>query len=228
VPRRRSPFDGDPGGIIDPTSGRIIRGTESWNIYCPLGCPHPWEWRPVFPWEAGFDPGDPHWQDRGWRFVHFVETFCVHTKDPWRGMPFILMPFQLALGLLIFGTVDEEGFRIIRTAYIEWARKSGKSEFAAAVVCYFLFADGVWGGEIYGAAKDQDQAALILAVVADMVELSPELKARAKVTRSTHRILNRKTGTFYYAIPADEAGAHGFNATVVIGDEIHTWPTRER
>ena len=44
-------------------------------------------------------------------------------------------------GYDVFGIVDEKGNRQFRTAYVEIGKKNGKSELAAAVALYLLFAD---------------------------------------------------------------------------------------
>lgn len=195
----------------------VFPGSEPRNPY--QGCNKPWSWRP--------GPEDPEYYDAGWRAVRFIETYCRHTKGQWKGRRFILLPFQLLTILYVFGTVDHEGARIIRTALLEWARKNGKSELAAAIVCKLLYADGEEGAEIYGAAYDRDQASVVYEVVADMVELSPRLRSRSRVIRSRKRIVVPKTGSFYVAIPADAAGAQGFNAHGIIFDEVHTQRNRD-
>lgn len=194
-------------------------GDERSNPYCPNHRSHPWTYRP--------ENGSEDYYDPGWRAVRFVETYCRHTKGRWRGRRFVLFPFQLALFLTVFGTVDDEGLRVIRTVFVEWARKNGKSEIAAAIVLQGLFGDGEQGAEVYGAAYDQEQAGLVYTVAADMVELEPRLVRRARVLRSRKRILVPQTGSFYWAIPADAVGAHGFNASRIVFDEIHTQADRE-
>jgi phage terminase large subunit-like protein len=63
---------------------------------------------------------------------------------------------------------NAEGKRIIRQAYVEIPRKNGKSELAAAISLFLLFADGEVGAEIYVAAGDRDQASLVFNVAAQM------------------------------------------------------------
>jgi phage terminase large subunit-like protein len=123
--------------------------------------------------------------------------------------------------------VRADGLRQYRTAYLERGRKNGKSEEAAAVALYCLVADGEEGAEVYGAACDRDQASIVFHVAADMVRRSPHLSKLLKVIDSQKRIVYPATGSFYRAIPADAAGAHGYNASAVIFDEVHAQPNRE-
>jgi phage terminase large subunit-like protein len=87
--------------------------------------------------------------------------------------------------------------------------------------------DGEMGAQIYGAASDRDQASLVFNVAAKMVRLNPALSKRLKVVDSRKTITDEKTGSFYRAIPADAAGAHGFNAHGIIFDELHAQKSRE-
>jgi phage terminase large subunit-like protein len=170
----------------------------------------------------------PYVAERADRVVNFVEQRLTHTKSPWAGVPFSLYPWQ-ADDILrpLFGTLNADGTRQYRRAFIEIPRKNGKSELAAAVALYMLFADGEVGGEIYGAACDRSQAEIVFNVARDMVLASPALAKRAKIVDSQKRIINVKTRSVYRAIPADAAGSHGFNASAVILDEVHTQPNRE-
>ena len=91
------------------------------------------------------------------RAVRFIENLR-HTKGKWDGKPFWLLPWQEQIIRDIFGIVDEDGNRQFRTAYVEIGKKNGKSELAAAVALYLLYADNEPSAEVYGAAADRQQA----------------------------------------------------------------------
>ena len=159
--------------------------------------------------------------------VAFIQTCCVHTIGQWAGEPFILSPWELEYVEHIFGLVDRNGMRIVRLALLFIARKNGKSEIASAVALFLLIADGEQAPQVYGAAKDSDQAGLVFNVAADMVRMSEYLSGVCDIKASVKRILCPANRGFYRAIPADAAGAHGFNASGIIYDELHTAPDRE-
>jgi phage terminase large subunit-like protein len=160
--------------------------------------------------------------------VDFFRLNLVHTKGRWAGVRFNLMPWQENdIIRPLFGTLNKDGNRTYRTAYIEIPRKNGKSELAAGIALKLLMADGEQGGEIYGAACDRDQAGLVFHVAADMVRRNPDLASRCRIIDSQKRIIYPKTNSVYRAIPADAAGSHGFNASGVIFDELHAQPNRE-
>ena len=82
-------------------------------------------------------------------------------------------------------------------------RKNGKSELAAAFALYGLVGDGVIGAEVYSAAADRDQAALVFNVAAQMVRNDPLLSSRLTIIDSQKRIVDYQTGSFYRAISAE-------------------------
>lgn len=166
-------------------------------------------------------------EDPGEHAIQFIERRLRHTKGEFAGRPFMLEPWQRE-GIIrpLFGTIDDEGYRQYRTAYIEMARKNGKSEIAAAVALKLLFADGEPGAEIYSAAADRDQASIVFNVAKDMVEANKGLRKRAKIYR-TKVIEVPGTGCVYKAISADAFSKHGFNAHGIIFDELHAQPNRE-
>jgi phage terminase large subunit-like protein len=162
------------------------------------------------------------------RAVNFFEKGLVHTKGRWAGEPFILTDWQREkIVEPIFGNVTDDGLRVTRSVYIEVARKNGKSEVAAGIALALLYLDNEAGAEIYGAACDRDQASIVFNVAADMVKRQPELASRSKIIDSRKRITVPKTGSFYRAIPADAAGAHGYNAHGIVVDELHAQPSRD-
>ena len=114
------------------------------------------------------------------RVVDFIECL-THTKGEWAGKPFVLFDWQIEVVKKIFGKVDEQGFRVVRTAYVEIPKKNGKSELAAAIALYLLFADDEAGSEVYGAAVDRGQAAIVFHVAAQMVRQCPALLKRCKI-----------------------------------------------
>jgi phage terminase large subunit-like protein len=149
----------------------------------------------------------------------------VHTIGRWSGLPFKLVPWQRDFVMEVFGNVDRAGRRQTRIAYLQIARKQGKSELAAAVALYMLIADGEASPQVYLAAFDREQAGIVYKVAADMVEKSAHLRKYARPMRSTKRIICTKgpsIGGVLVAIACDAAGSHGFNASCVVVDELHT------
>lgn len=160
------------------------------------------------------------------RAVAFINNL-THTKGKFAREPFNLRKWQTKIVRDLFKTNARTGLRQYRTALLMLPRKNGKSELAAAVALYGLLADNEIGAEVYSAAADRDQASLVFNVAAEMVRNDPELDAACEILESTKRILYRKTGSVYRAISSEAYTKHGFNASIVIADELHAWPNRE-
>ena len=94
------------------------------------------------------------------RAVSFIENLC-HTKGKWAGKRFWLLPWQEQLIRDIFGIVKPDGNRQFRTAFVEICKKVGKSELAAAIALYLLYADNEPSAEVYGVAADRQQASIV-------------------------------------------------------------------
>lgn len=174
--------------------------------------------------------GDHLCQQRADHAQAFAEEICVHTKDRWARTPFILADWQRDdIVRPLFGEVrwDPEWecyVRRYRSGWIELARKNGKSELLAFVALYMLVGDGVESAEVYGAARDKDQARLVFNVAARMVALSPVLSKRLRVIEHSARIVDEKTNSVYQVIAADALGNLGSNPSCVIFDEVLTQP----
>ena len=160
------------------------------------------------------------------RAVKFIENLC-HTKGKWAGKRFWLLPCQEQLIRDIFGIVKPDGYRQFRTAFVEICKKVGKSELAAAVALYLLYADNEPSAEVYGAAADRQQASIVFDVAKQMVEMSPALLKRSKLMTATKRIVNYGNSGYYQVLSAEVGGKHGFSVSGLVFDEIHTQPNRQ-
>jgi phage terminase large subunit-like protein len=158
--------------------------------------------------------------------VEFINGL-THTKGKFAREPFNLRPWQRKIVSNLFKVNKRTGLRQYRTSLLMLPRKNGKSEMAAAIALYGLLADNEIGAEVYSAAADRDQASLVFNVAAEMVRNDPELDGMCDILDSTKRIVHRKTGSVYRAISSEAYTKHGFNASMVIADELHAWPNRE-
>lgn len=160
------------------------------------------------------------------RAVTFIENLC-HTNGKWAGTPFWLLPWQEQTIRDIFGIVKPDGNRQFRTAFVEICKKVGKSELAAAVALYLLYADNEPSAEVYGAAADRQQASIVFDVAKQMVEMSPALMKRSKLMGATKRIVNYSNAGYYQVLSAEIGGKHGFSVSGLVFDGIHTQPNRQ-
>ena len=160
------------------------------------------------------------------RAVKFIEQLR-HTKGKWAEKRFWLFPWQEQVIRDIFGIVDANGKRQFRTAYVEIPKKNGKSELAAAVALYLLYADNEPSAEVYGAAADRQQASIVFDVAKQMVEMVPALMKRSKIMGATKRIVNYSNAGYYQVLSAEVGTKHGLNVSGLVFDELHSQPNRK-
>lgn len=160
---------------------------------------------------------------------HAIGTInnLTHSSGPFARQPFNLRPWQTDIVRRLFSVNQATGLRQYRTCLLMLPRKNGKSELAAAIALYGLLADGEISAQVYSAAADREQASLVFNVAAQMIRNDPELNAMCEIVDSQKRIVHRASGSIYRAISADAHTKHGFNASLVIYDELHAAPNRE-
>lgn len=158
----------------------------------------------------------------------FFSEILTHTKGRWARTAFHLLDWQCDdIMIPLFAQVmwSEEFGRYIRRyrmAWIEVARKNGKSELLAGIALYLLVADDEDGAEIYGCAVDRDQARKVYDVAERMVQLSPILSSRLKINKAGKRIYDLSTASYYEVVAADAGGNLGHNPHGIVFDEVLT------
>ena len=98
------------------------------------------------------------------RADHVVNFFkhLRHTIGEWAGKPLELLKWQIDdIIYPLFGWVDKDGLRRFRTAYIEIAKKNGKSTMCSGLALYLLAGDNEPGAQVYTAAASRDQATIV-------------------------------------------------------------------
>ncbi|MDG4826028.1 terminase large subunit [Asanoa sp. WMMD1127] len=171
-------------------------------------------------------------EKRAQRVINFIERFIVHTKGRHARAPFLLAAWQKdEIIRPLYATVAyddqyDEWVRQYRIAWMEMARKNGKSEVLSALALYHLVADGEESAEVYSVAADKDQASLVYNTAKRMVELSPALSKVVEIIDSKKRLVYAKTNSFYQVLPGDAAGALGTNPSAVLFDEVLTQKDR--
>lgn len=159
--------------------------------------------------------------------INFI-SMLKHSTGEWYGKSFNLMPWQEQIIRDLFGIVDKAtGFRQFRTAYVEIGKKNGKSELAAAIALYLLFADGEAGAEVYSCAADKNQAGIVFNTAKAMVEQCGDLAQISKVIDSTKRIMFPHTNSFYRVLSSEVNTKYGFNVSGLIFDELLAQQNRE-
>jgi phage terminase large subunit-like protein len=159
----------------------------------------------------------------------FFEELLQHTKGRYVRKRFILADWQRdeivrpLFGQTVFSPEFDCYKRRYEVAWLEMARKNGKTELLAGIMLYLLTSDSEESAEIYGVARDIQQATLAFDVAAQMVRFSPVLSKHLQISAYKKRIYHAKTNGFYQIIAADAKSALGSNPSGVGADEILAW-----
>jgi len=148
-----------------------------------------------------------------------------HSKGEWAGRTIQLEPWQQALLWILFGWKRADGTRRFRTAYVEVARKNGKSTIGAGLGLYLLLADGEPGAEVYSAATKRDQARITHAEATRMAKASGQIRREVNIVRDNIHIVD--TASKFEPLGADSDTMDGLNVHAAIVDELHAHKTRD-
>lgn len=167
---------------------------------------------------------------RAARVIEFIEKLVVPSGKG-AGRPFKMRPFQKKFIRAVYEPhrfEEGEWKRIVRKAILSTARKNGKTALIASLVLAHLVGpEAIPNGELYSAANDREQAAIIYRFVRQMVELDPELAALLLIVPSTKIMISKADGSVYKAISAEAGTKHGFNPTFVVYDELAQSKSRD-
>jgi phage terminase large subunit-like protein len=148
------------------------------------------------------------------------------SKGRWANAPLVLQPWQAFIVGSIFGWKRADGLRRFRRAYVEVARKNGKSTLAAGIGLMLAFFDGESGAEVYAAATKRDQAKIVWSEAHQMVLRTLGLKQRIKDIPSRANLHMLPTASKFEALGADNDSLDGLNVHGAIVDELHAHKTR--
>lgn len=179
----------------------------------------------------------------------FVCQFISRLPTTDTGKNFCLYDWQTDALMQFYSTMepDEETGEALRKywyLYLEISKKNGKSELAAALGIYHLFADGELNAEVYICAADKDNASIVFNAAVYMLTTAPwtaKMVARGElhIIESRRRVEYRqrvRTGNGGYkwkivgimaVLSAEAYSKHGYKPSCVIFDELHAQPNRD-
>jgi phage terminase large subunit-like protein len=161
---------------------------------------------------------------RAQRVISFIQSLPV-TSGILAGKKFRLGAWQKKDIKKIYRT--KNGRRIVRQALITCPRKQGKTSITAALaLCHTCGPEREQRGEIYSAANDRNQAAIIFREMKAMV-LATDLRDRVIVRDFAKSLEDVETGSIYQALSADVQTKHGFSASFWAYDELAQAPNRK-
>ena len=154
--------------------------------------------------------------------IGWIEKYCTFSQGTKSKQSFLLEPWQRSVVSHLFGYI-KNGIRQYRECFFFVPRKNGKSELAAAIVCYVLFSEPEPGAKLYSAAAKRDQCKHVFDPVKKMIQNHPSLKRRAKIYRNSILVGDR----CYSTVSSEAVKEHGGSTHLAIIDELHAQPNRE-
>lgn len=178
-------------------------------------------------------PPDPSWAPRwytpslssttrGPDIVDFAATSLKASRGFKVGEPLRFTAWQSWLTDRIFETDPVTGLLRYRTALVLEPRKNGKSIKGTTYALEHLVF-GEPGSQVYSAAGDRAQAKIVFNEARQQVLNNPSLSRIIKVYRDAMEMPSK--GSVYRALSADAMRAHGLGPSLVIADEVHSWPS---
>lgn len=122
--------------------------------------------------------------------IRFFESKLRLSEGQFEGKAFRSEPPQDFIIGSLFGWKKQDGARRFRRAYIEQGKGNGKSPLAGGTGLLGLMADGEAGAEIYSAGATKEQAGVLFRDAVKMVDKSPDLKSRLKMSGGPGREFN--------------------------------------
>jgi phage terminase large subunit-like protein len=131
----------------------------------------------------------------------------------------------------VYGRVAKDGRRQIRIAIKSEARGNGKTGLLAGLaLCHLLGPECEPRGEIYSAAYNKLQAALMYAEMAAIIQAVPEFEVRCNLQRHGKKIevmSGDGVGSVYESLSADDKRAHGLSPSFWVFDEFAQSPNSD-
>lgn len=151
---------------------------------------------------------------RGARNIAWIEAHCRVPEGRLVGQPFKLRPWQRREIRRIYDTPT-------RRAIISFGRKNGKTALAAVLTLLHLVGpEARPNSQLFSAAQSRDQAAVLFALAAKIVRMSPDLRDYVGVRDTAKQLYCGELGTLYRALSAEASTAYGLSPVFVVHDEL--------
>ena len=158
--------------------------------------------------------------------VEFTDEFDEVVSE---AVPFILHESQEFIVGSLFGWKNKNGHRRFRRAYVEIGKGNGKSPLAAGIGHYMLAATKKLRAEVYSAATDKDQAAILFRDAVEMWRRSPSLQKRlvSSGVNPVWQLSHMATSSFFKPISSEKKGKSGIRPYCALIDEVHEHPNND-
>lgn len=158
----------------------------------------------------------PRPQTRGERNITWIEDYCRIPEGRDVGKPVRLREWQKEIICRIYDNPAGT-----RRAIISFGRKNGKTAISAFLLLLHLCGpEARPNSQLYSAAQSRDQAAILFALAAKVVRMSPDLNAVVIVRDTAKQLACPELGSLYRALSADASTAYGLSPVFIVHDEL--------
>lgn len=158
--------------------------------------------------------GGRDYASRSARNADWIETHCRIPEGAKVGQPLTLTDKQVQWLADIYDTPT-------RTYILSMPRKNGKTAFVACLLLLHLVGpESRPNSQLYSGAMARDQAAIVFALAAKMVRLSPTLEPAVGIRDTKKELFSDFRGTLYRALSKESTTAYGFSPAFLVHDEL--------
>ena len=153
---------------------------------------------------------------RGEKVIRFIEEYCRAPEGSLAGSKIVLAEFQRRFILDIYDNPAST-----RRALLSIARKNGKTSLIAGLLlAHICGPEARLNVQLVSGATSRDQAALVFALAAKMIQLDERLSRVCRIIPSKKTIIGLAQNVEYKALAADGTTAHGLSPALAILDEV--------
>ncbi len=163
------------------------------------------------------------------RKINFSQDL-KHTKGKWakQRLRITLEPWQQFIDWCLFGWLRSDTHtRRFTKAYIEVARKNGKTTMASTTANFCFLMDGEQGAEVYMVATKKDQAKIAWREAEMQVRKHPFLRNKCKTFKQNSTVTIPGTTALMRPLGKDSDTEDGQNPHFTLVDEYHAHKTAE-
>ncbi|SEN71374.1 Phage terminase-like protein, large subunit, contains N-terminal HTH domain [Nitrosospira multiformis] len=148
------------------------------------------------------------------RNIAWIEKLCRIPEGKLVGKPVHLTEHQREWVRDIYDSPT-------RTFILSMGRKNAKTAFSAFLLLLHLCGpESKRNSQLYSAAQSREQAAILFALAAKIVRMSPDLAQYVVIRDTAKQLFCPELGTLYRALSADASTAYGLSPAFVVHDEL--------
>ena len=153
---------------------------------------------------------------RGERNVEWIEKHCYIPEGKFVGKPVVLRDWQKDEIKNIYDNPAGT-----RTAILSFGRKNAKTTLAAFLLLLHLVGpEHRVNSQLVSTALSRDQAAILFALAAKIVRMSPSLSPVVGVRDNAKQLYCQALGTLYKALSSDASTNFGSSPVFAVHDEL--------